>query len=142
MPLKNNHGLYGTIMSAMPAGIKLEVARHCELMGFKKNIFIIRVFGGYDSGRILSAWFQAMWARYISGNNMRVCDIEFSTRQRHYNKVVKMIPENIKREANIFAASHGLRKIAVIENAFGDYNMSNIVDAWFRMIWKNAISSN
>ncbi len=104
MPIKNYHGLYGTIMSAMPIDIKNEIDLSCEKNGYLKSVLVLKLFGGYHSRNIISQWFSAMWGRYKSSGGVGVDnDLEQCSRT-HYDKVVKIIPPTIKRDLFIYAA--------------------------------------
>lgn len=135
MPLKKHHGLYGTIMSAMPMDVRCEVFAVCKSMGVKKGFFIVRMFGGYGSRRIIDEWFHMTWENRRSKLNEILNTPNSRIDRTHYDKVVKMMPRKIRREAFVIAAASGQKKIYIIEQLFGAYEFSSIIDAWFRGVW-------
>ena len=142
MPLKKDHGLYGTIMSAMPMEVRREVFSSCNSTGVKKGFFIMRIFGDYRSRRIIDEWFYMTWEKCRSKLNEILNAPNSRIDRAHYDKVVKMMPLKIRREAFIIAVASGQKKIFIIEQLFGGYNSGEIIDAWFRSKWATFMSNH
>lgn len=137
MPIKNDHGLYATIMSAMPDIVRCEVDSYCAKNGLLKSVFVISHFGSYESKRLIAQWFQAIWNKYQASDSTK-SDVDLKKIDRmHYDKVIKIMPPHVKRDAFICAATKGLKKMVLIESVFGAYDFRKIIEAWFYAVWRH-----